>query len=398
LLLLLMSCSSREPASAPPAVTPEVVAPEPEPELRYVQASVLKLRTESSEDSELRGRLAINTPLELLETRASWAKVRVANGVEGWVVASYLAPEPLTVDRALERGQSTGELSWYQRAAAIEQTPRTLEPLLMKYRTEQDAPRAEIVSRQLAFSQDILLRPLGYAHLGRDPWPIEWRHDTYIVGEFVEGELEPWELAQEGLTLGETWWLLPPSGPAVEGKLVGASRELWSECSGDRGVTVFVEAVLDAEPFAATRKPPPESWMKQGPSSTRGAEEAQRLVEQHADALHETHWVTVTPVEGGWRGQIVWSLAPEEHDDPPPDGIDWYDIEAVVVQVLLPDQGPIQELSRSQQLEMLVSVPAAYRDVDGDGDIDEVLDGCATELHDADGTLLRSSADRCCGC
>ncbi len=397
MLLLLWSCSSPEPVPPSAALPGAAPAPVPAPEMRYVQASVLKLRTESSEGSAIRGRLAINTPLELLRTQGSWALVRVANGVEGWVVASYLEPEPITVESALAEGERTGDVSWFQRAAAIEQTPRTLTPLLEAYRSARDAPKAEIVARQLAFSQDILLRALGYSHLDRDPWPIEWRHDTY-VGDFVEGELSASELEREGLTPGETWWLLPRSGPAVKGKLVGASREWWSECSGDRGVTVFVEASLESEPFAATRKEPPATWRLAGPTSTRTEEDAEALVQAWADTQHDSSWLSLAPAEGGWRAQVVWSLPPEERAGLPPDGIDWYDIEAMVVQVFLPDAGPIQELSRGTELEMLVSVPAAYRDVDGDGDVDSVVDACATELYDADGTLLRSSADRCCGC
>lgn len=313
MLILLLSCSS-PPSDPAPGPAPEAKAepePQPEPDTVYVQASTLKLRAESSENSQVLGKLAINTPLEELERQASWVKVRVSNGVEGWVVASYLAPEPLSADRALEMGQETNDLSWFQRAAAIESSPRTLEPLLMKYRTEGDGRRADVIARQLALNQDIKLGPQGTAHLPGEPWPIEWRDHTY-VDSFSEGELTARQLEDEGLSLGETWWLLPASGPAVKGSLVRSAREVWNECGGDAGVAVYIQSALEEEPIAATRGEPPASWHQPGPQPKRPKEEAEDLVEAWIEAQGKEGWHHLAPAEGGLARPGRLEPAPQE--------------------------------------------------------------------------------------
>src|SRR5687767_9320315 len=108
-------------------------------ETRYVQASTLNLRAAPSADAKVLGRLAIGSPLEVLEAGAApFVRVRVANGREGWVDGTFLAAAALTAGDALARAKGARDpaerLSWAQRAAAIRSDATTLAELEASYR------------------------------------------------------------------------------------------------------------------------------------------------------------------------------------------------------------------------------------------------------------------------
>lgn len=217
--VLLAACSGGAPDAGQAQADPvEAVAPEP---TCYVIASRLNLRGGASAEAPLLGKLDINSPVVMLSSDGSFAQVRAGNGTEGWVSAEYLADERLDFDAAVQeardhtdKGGAAAGLPWWQRAAAIYASDRTvLRGLADAYRASGDEETAARVERRLKWPEGVV--------------PVVWRSDGRIEVERVIGWWEglsgrelPSPLTAEqvqrfSLESPESWWVLPDVGPAV---------------------------------------------------------------------------------------------------------------------------------------------------------------------------------------
>lgn len=98
--------------------------------VRYVSDEIpIALRSGPSADSAQSGALASGARLELLESNGSYARVRTADGREGWVPQRYLASEPPARER-LRRAE--------QQAAEAGQALAQAQAELRQLREEQD--------------------------------------------------------------------------------------------------------------------------------------------------------------------------------------------------------------------------------------------------------------------
>lgn len=392
-LLLALSCSGSDPE--PVAPPPPAPVQEPDPaEIRYVQASVLKLRDQADATSGLKGRLPINTQLEILERADGFAHVKLANGVDGWVSEAFIGAERLTVEECLAKlpaevwsatpQELEAALPWAQRAAAIEASHRTLEPLRDLYKAQGDERRAGIVDVQLAFPESI--------KVAARPWEervvVEYREVR--SGPWKEGDLSPAELRDEGITLGETWWVLPAQGPAVQGAVQSAVYTVFNECGGSWGIELNLDVSVDT-PIAVTRGEPPASWHTAGPAPEGTEEQAVARATAYIQQEFGTDaHVMAAPAPNGWRVQAFWL-------DPESESVDWYDEESLQVHLLV-NGDRVTVLRKESLYTTSISTPYAFRDVDGDGDVDGAYGNCPMQLVDADGSVLTQGDNRCCGC
>lgn len=89
---------------------------------KYVQADVLKLRSEPAESAPEVTRVGINSKVRVFEKRKGWVKIR-ANAREGWTPASLLGAKPVTAAYALDQAKSAKDaerVAWLERAVALE--------------------------------------------------------------------------------------------------------------------------------------------------------------------------------------------------------------------------------------------------------------------------------------
>ena len=75
LLVLSLRASGSEPTVSEPTVSGPIV---------YAQASSLNLRATPELTGRLLGKLAVNSPLRVLEEQLEWEQVETANGKRGW--------------------------------------------------------------------------------------------------------------------------------------------------------------------------------------------------------------------------------------------------------------------------------------------------------------------------
>ena len=384
-MLLLLACSEPEPPVEP---TPEpVVEAAPSP-TRYVSASVLKLREEA--DGKVIGRLAINSPVEVLEPGNDWVRVKVGNGTEGWVGAHFLVEEPLSAEQARSRAKAEPEerLSWLQRAAAIESDRTTLAALAAEYRVLGDDARAAIVEKQLGWPEDIR----GVT----DVWSVEddgliqvaWRPQDWETEEGRYGVLTASELAKEGLSIGQTWWVLPSGSAAFEARLKRAEWIVTNECAGTASITLFLDgAVPEGETaLAAMPRTPPTSWNE---ALDAGLSREDAEAKAWKAAKTETGELSLVPTPGGWFARHAMEISSPEKD--------WYEAESRVLDLRL--EGPrVEVVQEATKDSMDVQIVIGRRDLDGDGPPELILGGCSTAFVDADGNRLYETDWECCGC
>jgi hypothetical protein len=102
----------------------------------YIVASIANLRAERTATSALVARLPIGTPVEILESRTAWTRIRKGE-TEGWLLSSLLMADKPTYDRLMleykkvRRTQLKERRKWAERVAAIApDEPESLFPLI----------------------------------------------------------------------------------------------------------------------------------------------------------------------------------------------------------------------------------------------------------------------------
>lgn len=102
----------------------------------YIVASIANVRSERTASSDLLVRLKIGTQVEIVETRATWTKIRVLE-YEGWLASSLLISKKPTMESLLHeyqkisRAQLRDRRKWAERVAAIApDNPDAYFPLL----------------------------------------------------------------------------------------------------------------------------------------------------------------------------------------------------------------------------------------------------------------------------
>jgi hypothetical protein len=403
-LLLLAACATE----APPAPTP---TPEPTPDTRYVAASRLNLRAGPDAVADKLGQLAVNSPVAVLQQQTGFARVRAANGTEGWVASDYLAPSPMTVAEAVakaeaEPGGPPAVLSWWQRAAAIDGSDRAvMRGLADAYRAAGEAELAARVERRLTFPASILpVAATGARFVGDGGLRILAPQLIEVERRLVDAWVNPKVLtaadyAEYGVAADESWWVLPSWGPAVRASLKEHRLAIVNECGGTLAVVTELTAELpgDAYPLAATAGEPPAAWAA-GSLPGRPYAEAERLfsaaLEQMPSAPGGVRTLAIAAAEGGWTAEASWTLPEDRWQDcgPAPCG-------EGVIGWSLPDGGELTESGRRESFDLFTSLQVATRDLDGDGVPERISsDNCAATVFAADGALIAQTAYRCCGC
>ncbi|MEZ4238671.1 MAG: SH3 domain-containing protein [Myxococcota bacterium] len=155
LLLLATGCGlwSREPTTTAPEPAPAVPSTA-EPELRYVRASMLRLR-QRPEPEAAWSALAINTRVRVVGREGEWVRIVAPDGRTGFVHRDFLGDTPLSladIDGELGRAADpASRVTWAERAAALAPTdPERLGGLVEAYRAADrpdDAARVEGILR-----------------------------------------------------------------------------------------------------------------------------------------------------------------------------------------------------------------------------------------------------------
>jgi len=361
----------------------------------YVVASELRVRATPSTSGKVLGTLSINSPVTTKGADAGFVRIAAGSGTEGYVAEAFLRPTALTLAEALQQARSTSDLSWWQRAAAIDPSSRdALQGLEAAYRAAGRTREADRVAQQLAWPHEVLLVARSRRVDSFDT------HDVAIVQWVVNGESGDGQvLSTEAWTskgIPATWTVLPDIGPPVEATV----REVWAgvhnECSG----TYVIEVVLDVplpegrRPLAAARGTAPASWALDSAAPPMARAAALAVVEKQASTHggpDKTVSSGVARVGARWRGRILSGFG-----DP---GDPWTVVEGWV------DGDRFVPDARSEGEDYNGFLELGRRDVDGDGAIERVLgDPCMTiATPDGppgdDGPGWEAITDPwCCGC
>lgn|GEM_PF-4930371 len=109
--------------------------------MKYVIASLLAVHG-SPTDTDVAHWLRINTPVEVLSTTDTHARVSLvgrpeAHPVTGWVALEFLADQPLSAAQAAENRHGTSDVAeqraWLERAVAIDSADREYRDLLRRH-------------------------------------------------------------------------------------------------------------------------------------------------------------------------------------------------------------------------------------------------------------------------
>lgn len=91
--LVVVASADRPPSGGELAIdVPAATTPEPPADRRWITASGLNVRTGPTVRADLIASLPYGTPVSVLETSGSWARVE-AGDVSGWLSANFLADE-----------------------------------------------------------------------------------------------------------------------------------------------------------------------------------------------------------------------------------------------------------------------------------------------------------------
>ena len=390
---VLTACSPSPPSAPVAPPSPAVEAAAPRATVVFAQASVLNLREAAAPNAPLRGKLGINSPLEVLDEAGTFLRVRTGNGREGFVDAQFVGPERLTVEAALQQAQVAQppleSLSWAQRAAALSDADAVLAVLEDAYRRTGDEPAALRVAEARRWPHRVLLASAS----GDGSWDVEWPWGDTRDG--VAGQaptpvpLGPL-LAKRSIAADTPWWALPASGPPVPVRPRDAVHVHTNECAGTYATVVRFDG-LEAPPVAVAFGALPEGWSRptRTPPVTREAAE-RALREALAPEEGATVEVALVPLEDRWFGRVVATTSPVEDEMPL-----FHFVDAVIgasgVTVLREEKDWASYLGPK--------MPTASVDVVGDATLEVVwADTCSTLVTDAQGQVLRESASRCCGC
>lgn len=392
-LLGLLACTSSTPPSTPePAPAPAPVeAPRPPPEdgIDHVVASSLNLRDGPSSSAKKIGKLPINAPVRVLERSGEFAKIRAANGTEGWVAGGFLAPDPLTLESARQQATDapSERLSWLQRAAAIEPRDRdVLTDLAAAYRDTGDTGAADRIAKQLEWPHDVLL--IAPSHRRKD-LAVQWAFNDLGELTWANRLLKPGEIERLGIPT-EGWWVLPDHGAALPATVDHVWAGGHNECAG----TSVIEVVLKAElppgtvAVAASRGEPPKIWTEPGPTPKISREKAQKLADTFVAekaGKARAKQTGIAPSGDGWFGVGLWGSG-EFMDD------------ITKVDFTISATGELTASKPRTQADDFL--PRGLRDVDGDGAIETVWsDGCMAIAGPVDeDTWKRFTDSWCCGC
>ena len=395
MLSLLLACNTPSPAPAPVEAVVEVT-PQADDGVRYVMASTLNLRDEAGAK---KGRLAVNTQLQVLKEEGERSQVRVANGSEGWVATESLGEQPLQPAELVALAQASQDpelrLASLQRAAAIDPSRATLKALEAEYTSQGDTRRAGIVALQLAWPE----------HL--KPAVTSYNKDTLQI-EFPLSWEEPGSHEQRmartkkriPIAVGDPVWVLPAYGVAVQGKVASLAWENRNECSGESAWVAEIDARLPEGERAlmVSLKPPPESWSTPVSAPAIPHAQAAELLSAKVSLLLEGEWELDQEL---YRDGPNWRVVVRK-DEP------WKDSEeqetmfgfAERVELTTTPQGTTKVLGQvrvnldNEDFEDW----RVSRDLSGDGATQELrFSDCNTLVYEK-GSVQSYSIYRCCKC
>ena len=392
-LSTLMACSptNKMPATVKSKSTdnsqPKVVA-----EQKYVLASILNLRAEPG--GEKIGKLSINSPVMVIDTKDQHSQIRIRNNKTGWVPSRFLSTELLTWDTAMRNHHNATDiqerLSWAERAAALDDNRTALRVLKDVYTELGNSEIIAKLDRKLAWPEALML--VGSHEQKQDLLVLEWPHHIGYH-DLYDGmdHRNPAELmAKYGLKEGASVWVLPQYGAQVEGRLEAVESRVFNECGDTTGLVLMVKAGLPPgqRAVAYSLSKGPASWDQTLIPNPSAEDQA---IEKVAAQLENDDW-SFDAVS--LDDSILVRAGRNAGDDPV-----FVDYNLIDYKVY-PD-GRIVKWREAIGWTSAIgyAIPLSTRDVDGDGVIDVVWEGeCMMSLDDASGNEHLSTSMLCCGC
>lgn len=257
--------------------------------------------------------------------------------------------------------------------------------------------QAEPIDREAVLHRDHtgeLLAVLGQSV----QWTPAWAGDgTWMTSDewYVDRVLPREQWVSFGVDPAMTLWVLPVDGsPAVQAGVRSVRIESPGECGGYLGLAVDFDG---PDAWAAIVGDPPASWHQavEAPSFEAAAR-MDRVLNERAQ-----------PQEGPHYRYLSWAIAGDEavvrvldldtREEVVPDDAFGYRHEVVDLRITESVDEVHREtfFSYGDPLKL-----AALRDVDGDGVLDRIEDGCSRNIvSGATGEVLAASAmSYCCGC
>ncbi|TNE90826.1 MAG: SH3 domain-containing protein [Deltaproteobacteria bacterium] len=425
--------------------SPSFAAEEADASTLYVQASTLNVREEP--DGAIVGKLRINTAVTVITEQGDYLVIEGPDGVKGVVPFAYLSIEPLTLAEALSQAEAAtdpaAKKSWAERAAALDpRDPRALELLAASHGAAGDGATAEALRARLRWPDDILVagvpkggqatradtdgdglpdwveRQLVFSDPEErgDPgvpaaeiadadgldltaaprvqlqwtWAHSWDAPSWMQGLSLDDPLPKKAQRKLGIAPGDTVWVLPRKGPAVEGIVREARLRELTSCGEVNGVVLSVDAPLADKDHAVafSKAPPPASWSSPAPTPQEVSKNELRALGYLIDVSESAELHVVAGPDGGAFVRAV--------DDRTPDAeVHSYWVVDLVVRGDKVTRGEAWEHRGMQPPE----VPVSARDINGDGTLERVFEeDCGMRIVDEDGTVLTVAGANCCGC
>ncbi|MCO4747829.1 MAG: SH3 domain-containing protein [Proteobacteria bacterium] len=311
----------------------------------YVQASQLKVRDEPG--GQVLGKLPINTAVRVLTERGDHVAIEGPDGLEGWVLFEFLSTEPLTVAYAVGQAESTEDPAerrkWAERAVAVDpRDPKALGLLAATHEAAGNHETSDQLRERLVWPDDILVAGVpkgGQPSLAdtdgdgladwlerqvlytdhenaQDPggsaeelarvegidldaapplqlqwtWAHSWDAPAWMSSFRPDASVPKKVLRRLGIAPGDSLWVLPRHGPAVQGTVREVLFRELSSCGEVNGVVLQVDATLAEgdHPVAFTKAAPPKSWSAAAPSLASDVASAVSFRDINGDGVRET--------------------------------------------------------------------------------------------------------------
>ena len=370
----------------------EIGLSKPAPQQKYVLASILNLRAEPG--GEKVGKVSINSPVMVIDTKDEYSQIRIRNNKTGWVPSRFLSAEILTWDIAMRNYQQATDikerLSWAERSAALDDNRTSLRALKDVYVELGNQEIIAKLDRKLAWPEALML--VGSHEQKPDLLVLEWPH--HIGYHDLSGGMSyrnPAQImAQYGLKIGAPVWVLPQHGAQVEGRLEAVEITLFNECGGTTGLVLLVKAALPdgQRAVAYSLSKGPASWDQ--PIIPDAAAENQAIATVTAQLEAEDWEFNAVSLQ-----DFILVRAGRNAGD------DEVFVDYNLVDYKVYPDGRIEKWREAIGWTSAIgyAVPLSTRDIDGDGVFDVVWEGeCMMSLDDVTGNEHLSTSMLCCGC
>jgi SH3 domain protein len=197
-------------------------------ETQYVDDTLsITLRSGQGNSYQILRVLTSGTAMTLLEKNDKYARVRLADGLEGWVLTQYMTPRPIARDRLAQLAQRLTRLAEENKQLTQDLSALRSEKRSVEGEQKQAATAAEKLQGELEQLKGVAARPLELERQNRE-----------ISKRLQELELNTRVLNEENAVLRDRThrdWFIAGAGVLIAGLFLGLllpklrRKQSWNE-------------------------------------------------------------------------------------------------------------------------------------------------------------------------